>query len=90
MTDFLPDEDVAAFAGEVREFLADNLTDEMRRRMHDTGTVHVPQLHADMAAHGWMATATSRRRARPSRTAWRRCSASSNWLTRRTTGCPSR
>jgi alkylation response protein AidB-like acyl-CoA dehydrogenase len=60
VTDFLPDEDVAAFAGEVRAFLADNLTDEMRRRMHDTGTVHVPQLHADMASHGWMATATTR------------------------------
>ncbi len=60
MTDFLPDEDVAAFAGEVRAFLADNLTAEMRRRMHDTGTVHVPQLHSDMAARGWMATATSR------------------------------
>ncbi len=60
MTDFLPDEDVAAFAGEVRAFLADNLTDEMRRRMHDTGTVHDPKLHADMASHGWMATATTR------------------------------
>jgi alkylation response protein AidB-like acyl-CoA dehydrogenase len=60
VTDFLPDEDVAAFAGEVRAFLADNLTDEMRRRMHDTGTVHVPQLHSDMAGHGWMATATTR------------------------------
>ena len=61
MTDFLPDEDVAAFAGEVRAFLADNLTDEMRRRMHDTGTVHVPQLHPTWRrAGGW--------RRRPSRT----------------------
>ncbi|HEX4432043.1 MAG TPA: acyl-CoA dehydrogenase family protein [Frankiaceae bacterium] len=59
MTDFLPDQDVATFAGEVRDFLADNLTAEMRRTMHDTGTVHVPQLHRDMASHGWMATATA-------------------------------
>ena len=60
MTDFLQDEDVAAFSAEVRAFLAENMTDEMRRRIHDTGTVHDPTLHADMAAHGWMATATSK------------------------------
>jgi alkylation response protein AidB-like acyl-CoA dehydrogenase len=60
VTDFLQDADVAAFSADVRAFLADNLTDEMRRRMHDTGTVHDPKLHAAMAAHGWMATATAR------------------------------
>ncbi len=60
MTDFLQDEDVAAFAGEVRAFLADNLTDEMRRTMHATGTVHDARLHREMASRGWVATATTR------------------------------
>ncbi len=59
MTDFRQDKDVAAFAGEIRDFLADHLTDDMRRTMHSTGTVHDAQLHREMAGRGWMATATA-------------------------------
>ena len=49
--------DVAAFAAEVREFLDGHLTDDMRRRMHRTGTSHDWDLHRAIAARGWVAAA---------------------------------
>ncbi|MBL7511214.1 acyl-CoA dehydrogenase [Frankia nepalensis] len=60
---------VAAFAAEVRAFVADHLTDEIRDEMHRTGTVHVPALHRAMAARGWLAVSeeTNERNGRPAR-----------------------
>jgi alkylation response protein AidB-like acyl-CoA dehydrogenase len=55
--DFSPDESVAAFAEEVRDFLATHLTDAMRREMHETGTSHDDALHRAIAARGWLAAA---------------------------------
>jgi 3-oxochol-4-en-24-oyl-CoA dehydrogenase len=55
--DFTMSTDVAAFADEVREFLAEHLTDDMRRRMHRTGTNHDWDLHRAIAARGWVAAA---------------------------------
>ena len=55
--DFAINPEVAAFAAEVREFLAEHLTGEMRRRMHRTGTNHDWDLHRAIAARGWIAAA---------------------------------
>jgi len=55
--DFTMNPAVAAFSLEVRAFLAEHLTDEMRRRMHRTGTFHDWDLHRAMAARGWLAAA---------------------------------
>src|SRR6516165_3081629 len=55
--DFTMNADVAAFAAEVREFLDGHLTDDMRRRMHRTGTSHDWDLHRAIAARGWVAAA---------------------------------
>jgi len=52
--DFSFPPEVEAFRTEVREFLAANLTDEMIAATHD-GTIHAPELHAAMAARGWIA-----------------------------------
>ena len=48
---------VTAFSREVREFLDEHLTDDMRHRMHRTGTFHDWDLHRAMAARGWLAAA---------------------------------
>ncbi len=56
--DFEHSEEVAEFAAGVRDFLAENLTDDMRRTMHRTGTIHDWDLHRQMAGNGWMAAAT--------------------------------
>ena len=48
---------VTAFSREVREFLGEHLTDDMRHRMHRTGTFHDWDLHRAMAARGWLAAA---------------------------------
>jgi alkylation response protein AidB-like acyl-CoA dehydrogenase len=55
--DFSPNPSVAAFAAEVRQFLAEHLTDEMRREMHTSGTSHDDGLHRAIAAQGWLAAA---------------------------------
>ena len=55
--DFQPDPSVAAFANEVRAFLAEHLTDDMRRQMHRTGTSHDEGLHRAIAGRGWLAAA---------------------------------
>jgi len=49
----LPPE-VEQFRTEVRAFLAANVTDEVIERAHRTGTFHDRQLHAKMAAEGWL------------------------------------
>ena len=56
--DFEYSEPVAEFAATIREFLVDNLNDDMRRVMHRTGTIHDWELHRAMAAKGWMGAAT--------------------------------
>jgi alkylation response protein AidB-like acyl-CoA dehydrogenase len=56
--DFSQSKAVARFSASVREFLADHLTDEMRREMHRTGTIHDWGLHREMAARGWLAAAS--------------------------------
>src|SRR5260370_24572377 len=54
---FEPGPTVAAFAAEVRQFLAEPLTDDMGRRMHRTGTAHDWDLHRAIAERGWLAAA---------------------------------
>ncbi|MEQ8842848.1 MAG: acyl-CoA dehydrogenase family protein [Acidimicrobiales bacterium] len=51
--DFSFPPEVEAFRAEVREFLAEHLTEEMIEATHD-GTVHAPALHAAMAERGWL------------------------------------
>jgi alkylation response protein AidB-like acyl-CoA dehydrogenase len=55
--DFTLNPDVAALAAEVRQFLAEHLSDEVRDRMHRTGTAHDWDLHRAIAARGWLASA---------------------------------
>ena len=55
--EFTTSETVAAFAAEVRQFLAEHLTTEAREQMHRTGTVHDWALHRAIAARGWVAAA---------------------------------
>lgn len=54
---FRPSERGAAFRKEVRAFLAEHVTDEVRRRVEDTGTSHDWDLHRAMAARRWIAAA---------------------------------
>ncbi len=56
--DFSYDPATAELAGEVRAFLADNLTDESRHRMHESATIHDGELHRKMAARGWLTVST--------------------------------
>src|SRR5438132_3941121 len=46
--------DAEAFRTEVRAFLAEHLTDELRERVHRTGTVHDWGFHRALAARGWI------------------------------------
>ncbi|TMK65498.1 MAG: hypothetical protein E6G60_04945 [Actinobacteria bacterium] len=46
--------DAEAFRSEVRAFLAEHLTDELRERVHRTGTVHDWGFHRALAARGWI------------------------------------
>jgi len=55
--EFTTSEPVASFAAEVRQFLADHLTEESLEEMHRTGTVHDWDLHRAIAARGWVAAA---------------------------------
>ena len=43
-----------AFGMEVREFLAEHMTDEIRERAHHTGTVHDWGLHKALGDKGWL------------------------------------
>ncbi|MFL6239819.1 MAG: acyl-CoA dehydrogenase family protein [Actinomycetes bacterium] len=52
--DFRLDAAGETFRAEVREFLAKNLTDEVRERVHRTGTVHDWGFHRALAARGWI------------------------------------
>jgi len=55
--EFATSDEVASFAAEVRQFLAEHLTAETREQMHRTGTVHDWALHRAIAARGWVAAA---------------------------------
>ena len=44
-----------AFRGLVREFLDEHLTDEIRERVHETGTVHDWDFHRALGERGWIA-----------------------------------
>ncbi|HZP31667.1 MAG TPA: acyl-CoA dehydrogenase family protein, partial [Acidimicrobiia bacterium] len=52
--DFAPSEAAERFRAEVREVVATHFTDDVRRRMHDTGTMHDWSLHRAVAARGWI------------------------------------
>ena len=52
--DFSFPPEVEEFRAEVRQFLADTLTEDMIAATHD-GTIHSPALHAAIAQRGWLA-----------------------------------
>ncbi|HEY2332969.1 MAG TPA: acyl-CoA dehydrogenase family protein, partial [Acidimicrobiales bacterium] len=52
---FTPSNRAEAFRTEVRAFLAEHVTDDVRRRVEETGTHHDWGLHRAMAARGWIA-----------------------------------
>ena len=56
--DFARSKAVEDFAATVRDFLAENLTAEMRHEMHCTGDGHNWDLHRKMAAKGWLTAAS--------------------------------
>lgn len=53
--DFRLGERSDAFRQEVRDFLDEVFTDEMRARMHETGVHHDWEFHRAMVAKGWLA-----------------------------------
>jgi alkylation response protein AidB-like acyl-CoA dehydrogenase len=55
--DFTPSDAAVQFGDEVRELIATVFTDEVRQRVHDTGTMHDWGLHRAMADKGWIAQA---------------------------------
>ena len=52
--DFAPSEAAERFRAEVREVVAAHFTDEVRDRVHETGTLHDWGLHRALAARGWI------------------------------------
>ena len=52
--DFAPSEAAEQFRAEVREVVAAHFTDEVRDRVHETGTLHDWGLHRALAARGWI------------------------------------
>ena len=54
--DFVLPAEAEAFRAEVRQFLAENLTDDMIAATRD-GTIHSPELHRAMAERGWLSGA---------------------------------
>jgi alkylation response protein AidB-like acyl-CoA dehydrogenase len=52
--DFTPSTSAVQFGDEVRELIASVFTDDVRQRVHDTGTMHDWGLHRAMAAKGWI------------------------------------
>lgn len=57
--DFRFSDEVAGFGAEVRDFLAEHLSDASRRQMHDSGTIHDPALHRMIADRGWLGGAAA-------------------------------
>lgn len=55
--DFGIDEQVERFRAEVRDFLAEHVTDELLERVHRTGTVHDWGFHRALAERGWIGAA---------------------------------
>ena len=53
--DFNTGERGELFRREVREFFAEHLTDEVRQRVRETGTVHDWKLHRALGEKGWLA-----------------------------------
>src|SRR5262249_31408101 len=52
--DFTPSASAVQFGEEERELIAHVFTDDVRQRVHDTGTMHDWDLHRAMAAKGWI------------------------------------
>jgi alkylation response protein AidB-like acyl-CoA dehydrogenase len=52
--DFAPSDAAERFRAEVREVVATHFTDDVRRRVHETGTLHDWALHRAIAARGWI------------------------------------
>jgi alkylation response protein AidB-like acyl-CoA dehydrogenase len=52
--DFAPSDAAEAFRSEVREVVATHFTDDVRRRVDETGTLHDWGLHRAIAARGWI------------------------------------
>lgn len=55
--DFSLDERAEAFRAEVRDFLREHLTDEVRARVAASGTYHDWEFHRAVAARGWIGAA---------------------------------
>src|SRR4051812_36477175 len=55
--DFAIDDRTEALRAEVRAFLAEHLTDEVRERYARTGSAHDWGLHAALARRGWIGAA---------------------------------
>ena len=55
MIDFRLTDDAEAFRAEVRAFLAEHVTDDVRARVHETGTVHDWDFYRALAQRGWIA-----------------------------------
>jgi alkylation response protein AidB-like acyl-CoA dehydrogenase len=54
---FAPSERAERFRSELRAFLAERVTPEMRRAVEESGTHHDASLHRAMAERGWIAAA---------------------------------
>jgi alkylation response protein AidB-like acyl-CoA dehydrogenase len=55
--DFSTSAEATAFRSEVKQFIADTLTEEMFERERRTGTSHIWELHRAIAEKGWIAAA---------------------------------
>ena len=53
--DFRLGPEADAFRGVVREFVDEHLTDDIRERAHESGTVHDWDFHRALGARGWIA-----------------------------------
>ena len=52
--DFSLDERAEAFRAEVRDFLREHLTDDVRARVAASGTYHDSEFHQAVAGKGWI------------------------------------
>ena len=53
--EFSLDHDLEGFRQEIREFMAEHLTEEVRWRTYTSGTMHDWEFHRALAARGWIA-----------------------------------
>ncbi len=85
--DFSSSPDAVAFREEVRELVASTFTAEVRRRAHETGTMHDWGLHRAIGARGWLQQALPEALGGGGATprSWPACSASSSSRARPTT-----